>query len=289
MDTLPMDVLVMMGCFMWIDVLARVRQTCKTLQAALIDAQHDALFVPSGKWYELKDVALAAKYMTWTGRVPSSAPTLDTMDNIAFWGTLVDGDRLLATIGPNVVTFKTNLGMIGDNFDAGKDFRRLVWETDTIEYTWADTKTEQEYTTQLDGNRYQIMGMPHCFFLKQCQIKMYAAVNLSSGVGVYELISGAVESDNVKAHDGRAYVDPTELMFEGESSSFLQVWADGVELKISDKTADFPFEWCDEYCDACDTKCIEMETAVVQSATNAGRGWNSTRRDVLEKFMAQLH
>ena len=59
----------MICCFMRVDTFARVRQTCKTLRDALVHAWHDALFVPNGKWYELKisrtkNVALAAaKYM----------------------------------------------------------------------------------------------------------------------------------------------------------------------------------------------------------------------------------
>ena len=52
-----MDAVAMICCFMRVDTLARVRQTCKTLRDALVHAWHDALFVPNGKWYELKNVA----------------------------------------------------------------------------------------------------------------------------------------------------------------------------------------------------------------------------------------
>lgn len=273
MNMLPIDVLVVIGCFMRIDALARARETCTTLCVGLAHAWHDALFVPNGKWYELKDVALAAKYMSWTGRVPSPPPTLDTMDNIAFWGILVDGDRLLATIGPKVVTFETNIPNAINAHDDPVRTLTLLWGSDNMEYTWVDTKTEQEYTTQM-------------FFSKQCQIKMYAAVKLSSGVGVYELISGQMNVPDRSNYefDFDDRDNPTD--FPGT----LNVAANGVVFFIFDKTTSgFPTEWYDEYCDASPTKRLEMETAFVQSATNAGRGWNSTRRDVLEQFVAQLH
>ncbi len=198
---------------------------------------------------------------------------------------------------------------------AGEDLLRLVWKTDTIEYTWADTKTEQEYTTQLDGNRYEISGSPHCFFLKQCQIKMYAVVKLSSGVGMYDLISGEVEANTAYSIGRFLTVDPTELDFRystGRECSRLNVWADGFRFIVFDIIAS------DEYWDASretglamesaglarsvgpgnmsvavqikrGLQRLAMESALAQRAATAGRGWNSTRRDVLEQFVAQLH
>jgi len=32
-----------------------------------------------------------------------------------------------------------------------------------------------------------------------------------------------------------------------------------------------------------------METAFAKSAANVGRGWNSTRQDVLQQIVVQLH
>ena len=277
-----MDILATICCFMRLDALLRLRQTCKTLRAALIHAWNVALFVPSGKWYELKDVALAAKYMSWTGRVPSSPPTLDTMDNIAFWGTLVDGDRLLATIGPNVLTFETDLQ---------NDMLSLNWVTSDMEYTWVDTKTKQEYTTQLDESKFDYYEGSVMFFSKQCQIKMYAVVKLTSGVGLYQLISEAVQSDYYWHRDSKAKVSPTELFFN-DPNGHLSVDADLAYFFLRDRTPHGftrTREWYDEHDLASPTKRLEMETALIQSAANAGRGWNSTRRDVLEQFVAQLH
>lgn len=292
MDTMPMDVLAVIVCFMRIDVLARVRQTCKSLHAGLIHSWNDALFVPSGKWYELKDVALASKYMTWSGRAPSSPPSLDTMDNIAFWGILVDGDRLLATIGPNVVMLKTDLTNALDDPDTDRNLT-LYWVSDTMKYTWTDTTTKQEYTTQLDESKFDVIQGSDTFFSKQCQLRMYAAVLSSAGVGMYKLISGAVESGEVRYFNAGAQVDTTDLMFDdayANGYSHLSVWADGVEVYVDDKIAPgFTTEWHEEYCSASSMQRVHMETAFVQSPANAGRGWNSTRRDVLEKLVAQLH
>ena len=277
LDTVPMDVLVTICCFMRIDTLARVRQTCKTLCAALVQAWHDALFVPSGKWYELKNVALAAKYMAWTERVPSPPPTLDTLDNIAFWGTLIDEDRLLATINPKVLTYETDIESSDcDGEETFGDMRLFTVSRTRCCYTWVDTKTEQDYTRQSDDS----IDVHSCgAFRKQCQINVCAVVKLSSGVGVYKLLSGHVEPKELNELDfGLTALQAT-----------LDVYANSVGFCIFDTTApDFSFKWWLEHCEG-PTPCLEMETAFIQSAANAGRGWNSTRRDVLQHIVAQLH
>ena len=147
---------------------------------------------------------------------------------------------------------------------------------------WIDTKTEQEYTVLIASN-----SETKTIFLKQCQIKMYAVVKLTSGVGLYELISGAVASEQLSLWDRSA--DSTELFFD-DRGDHLDIHTGGVQCFLFDKTPPgFTTEWYLEYYDASPTKRLEMETAFVQSAANAGRGWNSTRRDVLEQFVAQLH
>ena len=290
LNTMPHDMMAMICCFMRIDALVRVQSTCKTLRNCTIP-WHDALFAPAGEWYELKDVALAAKYMAWSRRVASPPPSLDTMDNIACWGILVDGDRLLATIGSNVMTIETDITNALEDPDTDGDLT-LLWVSETIKYTWTDTKTKQEYTTQLDRSKFDVIHGSDMFFSKQCQFRMYAAVLSSAGVGMYELISGTVESDNVFYPDhARVEVFPTELDFDdANGNSHLNVWADGVEVYADDKIArGFTTEWHEEYCSASSMQRVQMKTAFVKSPANAGRGWNSTRRDVLDKLVAQLH
>jgi hypothetical protein len=277
-----------MCCFVCIATLVRLRETCALWRsiAQNKDAWTNALFTYGSEWYQLKDVALADKYMTWTGRVPSLPPTLDTMNNIAFWGTLVDGDRLLATIGPDIITITTDIDIAYACAFEDNDIS-LLWTSQDVEYTWVDTKTEQEYTKLVFGTKNTFGGT---VFSKQCQIKMYAVVKLSSGVGTYDIISGQVEAkEAVFWGSNDAQVDPTQLDFEVEPTNgigALNVWADSFQFRFFD--AHGSKEWFDEYYDAHATR-LEMETAFAQSKENAGRGWNSTRRDVLQQIVTQLH
>ena len=99
---IPDELIVFLCHFLRVNALARLRSTCGAMRKLLSceEAWHNALFVPSGLWYQLKDVSLAAKYMNWSGRLPSPLPSaIDTMDNVAFWGTITDGERVIATVG----------------------------------------------------------------------------------------------------------------------------------------------------------------------------------------------
>lgn len=66
LSALPIAIVAMACCFMRVDALARLRRTCKTLHDDFVAAWHNALFVPDGAWYELKDVALVARYILST-------------------------------------------------------------------------------------------------------------------------------------------------------------------------------------------------------------------------------
>jgi len=102
----PGELIVFLCHFVRVDALAR--STCRAMQKLLHceEAWHNALFVSDGTWYELKDVSLAAKYMNWSSRSPSPLPpTIDTMDNVAFWGIIRDGKRVVATFEPTILKF----------------------------------------------------------------------------------------------------------------------------------------------------------------------------------------
>ena len=108
LDALPNELFVSICCFVQVDAFVRLRRTCTTLRAASTNVSwHQVLFEPKGAWHQLKDVNLAAKYMNWSNRVPSAVPSsLQTMDTIAFWGTVVDtnGD-ILESFHPQVAKF----------------------------------------------------------------------------------------------------------------------------------------------------------------------------------------
>ena len=189
--------------------------------------------------------------MNWTERVPSPPPALDTMDNIAFWGTLNDEERPLAIINPKVLMFKTNIESVDcDGEESFSDMRLFSMSITRCCYTWVDTKTEQEYTRQSDD----LDAYGYGAFLKQCQINVYAVVKLSSGVSVYKVVSGHVEPKELN-----------ELDFGLTSlAATLDVYANSVGFCILDTTAPgFSFEWWLEHWQS--PTPLEMETDFIHA------------------------
>jgi hypothetical protein len=75
--------------------------------------------------------------------------------------------------------------------------------------------------------------------------------------------------------------------------SCANFWSKGVNFDIVDKNkSSFSNEWLDEldaWFDKKDSdKLDEMENTVATNEIHAGRGWNNTRKDILESVLAQL-
>ena len=153
LHALPFEIVTTICCFIRVNALARLRQTCKYFTG--LDEWRGALFAPKGEWFELKDVGLAAKYMNWSQRVPSVRPSsLDTMKHLAVWGSICDQEgRLLATFSPVLAPLYVDPLSICFTEDDDDDGPTLVYATpEDIQWTWEDPVLYTEFTT--DGRVY---------------------------------------------------------------------------------------------------------------------------------------
>jgi hypothetical protein len=210
----PDELLVKMCCFVCVKTLVRLRETCTRwrLIAEDKDAWTNALFTYSGEWYQLKDVVLAAKYMEWSGHFVSPSPTFDTMDNVAFWGSIVHGERLLATSNPRVCKFQFSI--------------MSNWNTENLVWVSPETPIEQDWL--LNAKEYE-----H----KICHVRMYVLVNLENDIGMYHFTSGVFgEDDLLFGSDDEAELVDTSYGFE------FQVWDNGNYFKHKEW-----LNWKDEY------------------------------------------
>lgn len=170
------------------------------------EAWHNALFVPSGLWYQLKDVSVAAKYMNWSSRLPSPLPSaIDTMDNVAFWGTITDGERVIATIGPGVPTFETDLDCPPGPATDCADEMACYW-SGSLDVEWTADALKQEFIAQHTSNK------DASYWVKRALMDMYACIKLSNGsLAMVRFMSGSVgpteifPSESLDNHGNRLY------------------------------------------------------------------------------------
>ena len=70
------------------------------------------------------------------------------MDNVAFWGTITDGERVTATFGPGKATFESDLGNPVDceaNDIGSADDMACYW-TRFLDVAWTADAVKQEFT-----------------------------------------------------------------------------------------------------------------------------------------------
>ena len=83
-----------------------------------------------------------------------------------------------------------------------------------------------------------------------------------------------------------------ELSFSGNYVAFAQVTDvdDGIRFHVFEKeTGGVSWETQEKYEQADDTERRQMDKIIADLAAKTGRGWNGTRRDVLDAFLSQLH
>ena len=271
--SLPDELLVHMCRSVCLKSLVRLRETCTRWQKMTEDETtwKNALFTHGAQWYQLKDVALAAKYMEWPGRFISPSPSFDTMDNVAFWGTVFDGTRLLATSDPTVCVFQTD---IYEDYDLSS----MLWTSSTlIEQSWLDVDDQYEEYTYV--------------------MHMYVLVNLGNNIGMYHFISGVDGKDLsfgldtisqlVDTGDGYGFMfyDYEELVTKNQE--FLN-WREG--YMVAFEASMFT---CDDN-GPCFRKSrkvehlVQMEKTFAESDANAGHGWNNTRCVILKSVLKQI-
>lgn len=297
LHALPLEIVTTICCFIRVNALARLRQTCKSFKG--LDEWLGALFVPMGEWFELKDVGLAAKYMNWSQRVPSvRLSSLATMKHLAVWGSICDQEgRLLATFAPVLAPLYVDplsICFTEDDDDGGPT---LVYVTpEDIEFTWEDPALYTEFSTTIDTSSYVQVRGPLRYFRKQTTIEVYATAKLEDGVGVYKLVSGhsnPCAGGIIDTPEGKTWhMSHTELFFDSVLRSLSPVafvHPDGLWFLAYDKTpAGLPYEWFDTFSKANFYEQLNLETTIVNMYLESGRGWNATRQDIIEQFVAYL-
>ena len=84
------------------------------------------------------------------------------------------------------------------------------------------------------------------------------------------------------------FAEQTELVSSQGLSANVAAWR-GIWFYMFDlRPAGLSLEWFIAYSDADSDKRLEMEASFVKSSANARRGWNATRRDIIEQFVKQL-
>ena len=306
LTALPMELVAMACCFVSVDDLARLRRTCKAFRSGLVDAWHDALVVPGGAWYELKDVALTARYADCKHRVPSAPPSsLDTTEHIAFWGTFVDeNEGLLATFGPTVLTFKADLGTPryenGGSFSMPNlvfpgslsnlaDIVEIMYSSEDLRVIWQTPELQASFTAVVDiSDCVNSTEQTWSYFEKPTRINMYATVNFHDCIGLYHIVS-----DNLLICPCRSWSLTEEGNVFQADSTLLELGGSAVlvdpgRVRFAMFDASSPglsAEWLKAYNDADCEGRDKMELDFAMSPANAGRGWNATRLDLIEQFV----
>lgn len=257
--------------------------------------------MPSGLWYQLKDVSLAAKYMNWSSRLPSPLPSaIDTMDNVAFWGTITDGEQVIATVGPGVPTFETDLVCHATDCE---DEMACYWSGFLDDVAWTADALKQEFIAQHTSNK------DARYWVKRALMDMYACIKLSNGsLAMVRFKSGSVEpteifrSISLDDHGNRLYryhTAPARIGLVGyradvDDGNYVDVDDEFIFFQFVDRvTSTCTSEWWQKYADFSRDKnmdkCIEMQMAYANSEANKGRGWNNTRKDIIDSVLEQLH
>lgn len=288
---LPDELLVHMCVFLCVATLARLRETCSQWRTIADNEQSwtNALFTYGDAWYQLKNVALAAKYMRCSHCIPRAVPSLDTLDNVALFGTIVDGERLLATFGPKLFTFTTDFDRMLNGAGA------FIW-ADTSIVHWETSELRKEFVAANTADRLNVNDAPNSpeirrrfanYWLKTASVDVYALV-LSNGVaGMHRVVSDIVDIVN------EPYSCPVGFNMSSMEGGYFEVYTDELVLEIwedvNTPSALVPDEWEKEYIAADKNKRLRMATRFAENQVNTGKGWGSTRRFLIEQFMSQLH
>ena len=296
--TLPNELLTRICCFVNVKTLANLCNTCTfwTFIAQQKDAWTNALFTYDDEWYQLKNVALTCKYMEWSKRIAYPPPSFDTMDNVAFFGILTDeNDNQIATFGPKICAFELD-GMDDGNFG---ESGIALWSTkfeDKITYTWKTNDLRKTFI-QLVKIHYledleeewvhadpPTLSHPH-----HMRAQIYTLVKRDNDYGIYKLGSCTTENPN-----GGGTIDGTDLVFffddthPNDPGSACIFHTEGISIEFWDEL-DCTKDWLDTLNDE---KVFENQIQMLQmfaaSDANAGRGWNQTRRFIVDTTLAQL-
>lgn len=274
---LPDDLVIFLCCFLSVDALGKLRRTCIRIRKCLNcqNALNNALFVPNGMWYELKDVELTDRCLHC--RCFNDPPSyLKTMQNVAFFGTIKVEGQLIATCAPKPCEFFIDLDDLVDTkrgFEVtGNDFTvyAMQW-CHMFDLDWID-----ETLKDLLTYKHPLGAVPQ--WSRALTLTLYAIIKDADGAQIYNFIHG-IAGPNIY------------LMQIGPDAEFIDhisINTDTIELSFyeEDPATTLPFqEWLEKYADIHDEKERQkMQTAFAKT----DRGWMNTRTYVIDAILAQL-
>ena len=264
--------------------LAALSETCERLRHLIFQENmwSHALFVTNGTWNQLKDVALTVRYMHWSNRVPSPLPAfIATMDNVAFWGTLSENDKTIATFGPCIPKFDTDLELPLE-FDP-IDTRNL-WVSFVGDIEWTDTDLFKEYVSidpdEEDPERW----------LKCAKLDMYVLVLFNGTTGIYNFKSGIIDPD-ISEYGKQPEIG---LNYDGDVDHFFRFWSNQIEFILQDGEVEdenlknVTTEWKTTFLSADEDKRSKMQIEFADNAAKQDRGWGNTRKDIIEIVLKHI-
>lgn len=276
---LPDDILVFICRFLRVDVLGKLRCTCIHIRDALNcdDALTNALFVTNGTWYELKDVGLTDRCI-YSRRLNQPPSHIDTMQNVAFFGTVKVNGQLIATCAPKPCDFFIDLNELIETKDSveatGKDFTVYVMEwCHMLDLEWTDETLEHVLTY-----KHPLDPVPR--WSTTLSLTLYAIIKDADGTQIHHFI------DDIAGPN-------TYLLQIGPDAEFIDhitVNTDTIELSFheDDPAATVPFQkWLDEYADH-DHDEKEQQKVQTAFAQSNGRGWMNTRTYILDAVLSKL-
>ena len=288
--SLPLELFLCICNCLCITGIARCFASCKAFRQMILDDMEQiwnkALLVPGGHWYQMKDVAKAAKYIAWSERVPAPLPVLDTMDNIAFWGTIVKGERLLATFGPEVCDWRVNFEG-NDDGDLPMRWDNANWGSRQLNFDWIDINAKpRPHPYGSVSPREDILGMAD-FTINLC-----AAVKLMDKVEQYSVLTSG------------CYWDMPGVFQLVDESLHHEIWlvggdgldvgnSGGIMLQFFDRDVynhTITHEWVRRWCLGDKNQRSKMESATfIDEELKVGRGWNATRRDMIDTTLKLIN
>ena len=177
----------------------------------------------------------------------------------------------------------------------------------SLDVAWTADALKQEFIAQHTSNK------DACYWVKRALMDMYACIKLSNGsLAMVRFMSGSVEPTEIfpeisPDNQYTYYTAPARIQLVGRTvlssddadddavdENYVDVDDEFIFFQFVDRvTSTCTSEWWQKYADFYRDKnvdkCIEMEMAYANSEANKGRGWNNTRKDIIDTVLEQLH
>ena len=217
-----------------------------------------------GKWYELKDVVLAARYIKWTKCASFPPPSLHTMEDIAFWGTVTyKQKRVVATFGPDVLSLEVC------NFNDLEYGSPLWWPSKPLPLMWLDPKFALKFFKKYSKKHHKL------------QVNIYATIRFQNCVGLYRFANRSWGKDDEPVIEQNGCIS----IYWGDS--VMESPVPELEMYFFEPDA-LDEDWLEEWDNGDETERTASVKNLATKEIQLGHGWCATRSAVLSLLTKQL-